>query len=262
MVAEGMRTVMKVIIADDEALARDELIYLLNRHSDVSIIGEASSGREVLAKINQLEPDVVFLDIQMPQIDGLAAAKEILRLNNSPYLVFATAYDCHALEAFALEAVDYLLKPFSADRVDNTVDRLRKILDSPQPPLDTLVTALQKLPLPSVRNLKRIMVTDDETTICIDPEQVVYIFREEREVWICLTDSRYRCNYSLHELEGKLKSFAFFRSHRGYLVNLQHVASITPWFNGAYQLIMNDRAKSVIPVSRSQVKALHDILAL
>ncbi len=253
---------MKVVIADDEALARDELIYLLGRHPDVAVVGEAASGQEVLAKIDQLEPDVVFLDIQMPQLDGLATAKEILRLKKSPYLVFATAYDYHALEAFTLEAVDYLLKPFSADRVDNTLDRLRKMMVSPQLPMDTLVTALAKLPLPAVRNFKRIMVTDEENTVCIDPEQIIYIFREDREVWLCLNDRRYRCNYSLHELEEKLKSFAFFRSHRGYLVNLQHVVSITPWFNGAYQLIMNDQAKSVVPVSRTQIKALHDLLAL
>jgi DNA-binding LytR/AlgR family response regulator len=253
---------MKVIVADDEALARDELIYLLERHADVSIVGEAVNGREILDKIRQLEPDVVFMDIQMPEVGGLAAAKEMIGLEKSPYLVFATAFDCHALEAFALEAVDYLLKPFSPERVDSTVERLRKLLVKPQLTLDVLTDALGSLQTQTGGCLKRIAVADEDQTLFVDPEQIVYIFREDREVWICMTEGRYRCNYSLHELEEKLKRFSYFRPHRGYLVNLQYVTAITPWFNGAYQLIMKDRAKSVIPVSRSQVKALYDALSL
>jgi DNA-binding LytR/AlgR family response regulator len=111
-------------------------------------------------------------------------------------------------------------------------------------------------------DLKRIAVTDEDKTLFVDPEQIYYIFREERDVWVCLREGRYRCPNTLQELEEKLSCYSFFRPHRGYLVNLQYVSAITPWFNGAYQLIMQDQAKSHIPVSRNQVKALHDELEL
>jgi DNA-binding LytR/AlgR family response regulator len=253
---------MRVIVADDEGLARDELLYLLGCHRDVVVVGEASNGREVVEKISQLAPDVVFLDIQMPDVNGLVTAKEIQNLARPPFLVFATAFDCHALEAFALEAVDYLLKPFSQERVNDTLDRLRKLLAKPQLSLDTLVDVLGRLQVEASRPPKRIAVTENDKTLFVDPEQIVYIFREDREVWICLTEGRYRCPFSLQELEEKLRSYSFFRPHRSYLVNLRYVGAATPWFNGAYQLIMKDRAKSVIPVSRNQVKSLHDELAL
>lgn len=253
---------MRVIVADDEALARDELLYLLERHQDVSIVGEASNGCEVLDLITKTQPQVVFLDVQMPQIGGMAVAKEIQKLQQPPYLVFATAYDCHALEAFAVEAVDYLLKPFSQERVDLTLNRLRKLLEKPQLSVASLADALGSLQRQPVRSPKRIAVTDDDKTIFIDPEQIIFIFREERDVWICLEETRYRCTHTLQELEDKLSAFSFFRPHRGYLVNLQRVSAITPWFNGAYQLIMQDRAKSIIPVSRNQVRALYDQLEL
>ena len=253
---------MKVMVADDESLARDELIYLLKRHPDVSIVGEAANGRDVLEKINELEPEVVFLDVQMPGFDGLTIAKMMLNLERPPYLVFATAYDCHALKAFELEAVDYLLKPFSDERVDSTLERLRKILQKPQVTLETLADALNRFKTPAGRSAKRIAVMDEDKTLFIDPEQVYYIYREERDVWVCLREGRYRTSSTLAELEEKLSDYSFFRPHRGYLVNLRYVSAITPWFNGAYQLIMNDQAKSNIPVSRNQVKALHDELEL
>ena len=253
---------MKVIVADDEELARDELIYLLERHADIVIVGEAINGSEVLEGISRLEPDVIFMDIQMPKTDGLTAAKEIIHLKKAPHLVFATAYDCHALEAFALEAVDYLLKPFAPERVDQTVERLRKLLIKPQLTLDMLTNALGTLQGQSGGNFKRIAVADENQTLFVDPEHIVYIFREDRDVWICTVQNRYRCNYSLHELEEKLKTFSYFRPHRGYLVNLHYVTAISPWFNGAYQLVMKDQAKSIIPVSRTLVKALYEALSL
>ncbi|MEG6584813.1 LytR/AlgR family response regulator transcription factor [Dendrosporobacter sp. 1207_IL3150] len=257
-----MNVLMRVIVADDEELARDELIYLLERHNDIVIVDEAVNGSEVLDQINRLEPDVVFLDIQMPKVDGLTVAKEIMNHKKPPHLVFATAYDCHAIEAFSLEAVDYLLKPFSPERVDGTVERLRKHLEKARLPMDVLSDAIKTLQKHSSGNCKRIAVTEDNQTFFVDPEQIVYIFREDRDVWICKVRGKYRCSYSLHELEEKLRNFQFFRPHRGFLVNLNYVEAITPWFNGAYQLVMKDEVKSVIPVSRSQVKALYDVLSL
>ena len=250
---------MKTLIVDDEPLARDELAYLLQDHPDVSIVGEAANSREALALAQKTAPDVIFLDIQLPDRDGVSLAKELITPSGRPLIVFATAYDNHAVEAFSLDAADYILKPFSAERLQETLERLRKLLQTPTATpafLSTIEQALTALQQPDRQKAKRIIVQEDGRTLLIKPEDIVFIAREGRDIWLHLHAKRHRYTGTLADLEAKLAPYLFFRTHRAYLVNLAAIEEITPWFNGAYQLTMRDAQRSQVPVSRNVVHEL------
>ena len=256
---------MKILIVDDEPLARDELSFLLREHADAAIVGEAGSSREALAVALQTLPDVVFVDIHLPDRDGISLAKELIGSDGRPLIVFATAYDNHAVEAFSLDAADYILKPFSSERLAETLDRLRKLLHSPAPDprfLTELEQAISTLRHPLLQKTKRIAVQEDGRTLLISPEEIVFISREGRDLWLYLQNRRHRYSGTLSDLEAKLSPYLFFRSHRAYLVNLTAIDEITPWFNGAYQLTMKDVQRSQVPVSRNVVRELWDLIQM
>ena len=250
---------MNVLIVDDEPLARDELKFLLQEHSDVNIVGEAANSREALILARQTHPDAVFVDIRLPDRDGISLAKELIGSDGRPLLVFATAYDNHAIEAFSLDATDYILKPFSSERLNETMDRLRKLLQAPvaDPALiSTLEQAITTLNPQLWQKVKRITVQEEGRTLLINPEDIVFVVREGRDLWMHLKDNQHRCSGSLSDLEKKLAPHLFFRVHRAFLVNLTAIEEITPWFNGAYQLTMKDAQHSQVPVSRNVVSEL------
>lgn len=276
---------IKVFIADDEALARDELSYLLRKFEDIQIIGEATHGGEALQKILSLKPDVAFLDIHMPNLDGLTVAKKLLMEDQNLMIIFATAYDQHAIQAFEVNAVDYLLKPFDEERVLKTVERVRQRLLSPKEKAETinkvshgsskesfnesLVELLKAITGEDVSTspkqvktakVSKLAVQTEESVTLIDPKEILYVYRENRDVFIKTTNKVYPTRYTLQVLEDKLNSYPFFRTHRSYLVNLNYVRELVPWFNGAYTLILSDEKRSEVPVSRAFVKALKDTL--
>lgn len=255
---------IKAIIADDEPLARDELIFLLKQCDDIEIVGEAASGEEVLAQILAVQPDVVFLDIHMPNLDGLSVAHKLLEHNPKQIIVFATAYDQHAIKAFEVNAIDYLLKPFDEERVGKTVERIKQRLNDPNH--DAATKLIYEMLGEKVANTKvrisKLAVQCEERVILIDPQKIVYVYRENREVFIKTTSKLYTTKYSLQTLEEKLADYPFFRTHRSYLVNLNFAQELVPWFNGAYTLIMSDEAGSQIPISRIYAKQLRDCLSL
>ncbi|MCO1602386.1 LytR/AlgR family response regulator transcription factor [Desulfosporosinus nitroreducens] len=268
---------ISVVIADDEPLARDELIYLLKQCGDIKIVGEATQGAEALEKILTLKPDVAFLDIQMPNLDGLTVARKLLEEDPALMIVFATAYDKHAIQAFEVNAIDYLLKPFDEERVLKTVERIRQRvgdskLDSQNETLNnSLVELLKKIAEDSVSTvagqfqapkISKLAVQGEESVILIDPKDILYVYRETRDVFIKTSSKVYSTKYTLQTLEEKLASYPFFRPHRSYLVNLNFVQELVPWFNGAYTLILNDEKRSEVPVSRAYVKALKDLLEI
>jgi len=253
---------LQVLVVDDEALSRDELIYLLRDYPNIQVCGEAATGDQALQAYRRLLPDVVFLDIQMPGRCGLQVARELLRQPEPPLIVFATAYDQHAVDAFEVEAIDYLLKPFSAERLARTVHRLVRNLNRKERAVQRIDQLLSRLdgvwvapPQPV-----RLTVDRDGRWILFKHTEVAVAYAEGRAVFIKTGNDCFRTALSLHELEDRLPSPPFFRCHRGYLVNLDWVKEIHPWFNGAYQLVLADQQKTQVPVSRLCVRDLRQML--
>jgi len=239
---------MRAIIVDDEPLSRDELKHLLLAYEQIDIIGEADCGEHALEKIVSLQPDVVFLDIEMAEMSGLSLAKMLKQLKQPPTIVFATAYPNYAVEAFRYEAVDYLLKPFDDVQVGEAVARLLRKLEKEKPSAPD-------------GSLRKLAIEEEEGIVYVSPHDILYCCREIKDTIVVTKQKTYHTKAPLKELEQKLKGNLFFRPHKSYLVNVEKVEQLTPWFNGAYQLTLTGTDVK-IPVSRNYVKALRQRLEL
>lgn len=246
---------MKVYVVEDEPLARDELNYILLRSGQVELAGESESMDKALEEIRRLHPDVVFVDIHLSQGNGLDLVRELNRLPRPPVIVFATAYDEHALKAFELNAFDYILKPFDEDRVRQTLERAAKRL-----PMASMEPFRVQSPAfhPPQEHLGKLAVTSGERILLLDLDRVVYVSAEDGQVTVKTADAEYRMAATLSEMERKLGTYPFFRAHRSYIVNLNQVTEIEPWFNGTYNLLFKDGSK--VPVSRTYIKDLRQAL--
>lgn len=247
---------LKVYLVEDEPLARGELKYLLKRIGRVEIVGEAEAMPEALEEIRLLQPDAVFLDIHLSQGSGLDLARELNNLEKPPAVVFATAYDEHALEAFDLNAFDYILKPFEEERLAQALAKISK-----------RASLLSAVPVEQQRGASwpservgKLAITVNERILLIDLERIVYVGYEEKQVVVKTVDGEYRLAATLAELERKLGAAPFLRVHRSYLVNLNHVTEVQPWFNGTYTLLCKDGSK--VPVSRTHMRDLKQALGL
>lgn len=233
---------LKVYIVDDEPLARDELRYLLLRNKQVEVIGEAASFEEAIEEISAYQPDLVFVDIEISHHNGLQLAKRLQELNPIPSIVFATAYDEFALQAFDLGASDYILKPFDEKRIQQTIEKIILQRTKSNPPSS---------PAP-----KRIAVSLEGRILLIDCESILYITSAEGKCTIFTENQAYTISETLIMLEKKLSGSIFLRVHRSYLVNIEHISEIEPWFNSTYNITMKNRVK--VPVSRTYVKDLKE----
>ncbi|MEB1807233.1 MAG: LytTR family DNA-binding domain-containing protein [Bacillaceae bacterium] len=243
-----MNRKMKTIIIDDEPLSRDELKFLLESFNDIEIIAEAESGEKGLEMIMMKEPDIAFIDIEMPKMSGLDLARAIQNMKKKPLIIFATAYPNYAAKAFRVDAVDYLLKPFDEEQLFETMTRVKERLK-------------QEDKIDQVSPIARLAVEDEGRIVYLPPSDIVYLYREERETIICTKDRRFSLKTPIKELEEKLKGYPFFRTHKSYLVNLDKIEELIPWFNGAYQLKVEGK-QDEIPVSRNYVKSLRERLEL
>lgn len=248
---------LKAFIVDDEPLARDELCYLLRRTKRVDVVGEAESMEEALKRIGALRPDVVFLDIQLAEASGLEAAERLGTLDEPPAIVFATAYDEYALRAFELNAVDYILKPFDEQRIQLTVEKLEK-QDSRSVPLMKNEVISHSKPIPPERVERLAITTLDERIVVLHVDRIVYIGFEEGKTVVATTEQRYRVGEPLSVLERKLYHPSIIRVHRAYLVNVDRIVEIEPWFHSTCHLKMQDG--SSLPVSRTYKKELKQLL--
>ncbi len=260
---------LKVLIVDDEALARADLHYMLKALPSVADVTECANATEALAVMQDDVFDALFLDIEMPGLNGLKAVKIINQLQSPPMIVFVTAYDEHAAKAFELNAVDYLVKPFSARRLEQSVQKLvatRAMQTSRKPDRDNIT------PAPVIvggnttgqpdTQFKKIPVEKGDGVLLISLSDVRFIVAYNDKVFVAVFDEQYLCRFSLSELELKLASQGFARIHRSYIVNLQHVLELQPFFNGTYNLIIDDKKKSVLPVSRARVKSLRSLIGV
>jgi DNA-binding LytR/AlgR family response regulator len=239
----------RALIVDDEAPARAELRYLLEEFNQVQVVGEATNGEEALLLLRSLSYELVLLDIRMPGGTGLEVAAALRELPHPPKVIFTTAYPDHAVEAFDLSAVDYLVKPFDAERLGRALDRaLSHAVDDPKPPS-------AHPPEPGMEPLVRIPVQRDGRTVLVDRTAIVYASAVRGYSYLKLADERLLVSFSLNELERRLRGH-FFRTHRSYLVNLDHVRELVPDFKGALVLVMNDRQRSRVEVSRRQAREL------
>ncbi|KOO37379.1 LytR/AlgR family response regulator transcription factor [Priestia koreensis] len=241
---------MKAFIVDDEPLARDELKYLLLRTREVDIVGESSSLLDAIEQIAVLKPDLAFLDIELSQDSGLQLAAELRRLDHIPAIVFATAYDEFALQAFDLDAVDYILKPFDEDRIRKTVQKIRH-----QMPHTSVESSAKVFKSATAEPLVgKLAVATDEKIVLIDVQHILFVATSEGKTVIQTKEESFKIADTLVTIEKKLMSDTFLRVHRSYLVNIHQIVEIEPWFNSTYNLVMKNGLK--VPVSRTYVKEL------
>ena len=247
---------INVMVAEDEYLAREELLYLLGKEKDITLLPSAETGEQLVELYYEHRPDVIFLDIEMPGITGVEAARQIMSsTKDTPLFVFTTAYDAYAVDAFEVEAVDYLLKPFDQVRMQQTLERVRqRKLDKHQEVNANVTEGGQ----PKATAGNKLLVDDGEKMIVLSPEAIYYAVPSQRMLEIHTEHDVIESKMTLQELEKKLVGRSFFRTHRSYLVNLNHILEITPWFNGAYNITLKDKEKTTIPVSRSARKALFE----
>jgi two-component system response regulator LytT len=245
------RGLIRALIVEDEPLARDELIYLLKRSHAVEVIGECDSIELALDYITHGDVDVVFLDIQLGEQNGINLAEKIQHLKKPPEIVFATAYDEYALHAFNVQAIDYLLKPFEEERILQTIKKLEKIFTYKGKRNDDHAQIAQ----PSKQ--EKIAVTSNDRIKIITIEEILYISSQNGKTTITTEREKIAVSSTLIQLELKMENGCMLRVHRGFLVNKNKIIEIEPWFHSTYQLCMLDGEK--IPVSRNYTKELKQV---
>ena len=248
---------IRTVIVEDEAPARGRLLRFLQAHPDVDIAGEAATGAEAIALIERTDPDLLILDIKLPDITGLEVLK---RLPERPHVIFSTAYDTYAIEAFEVEAVDFLLKPYEQKRVDTALERVRARIHDAQPPLH-LEDLIRKLSGSAQPIAQRLALHDREHIVLASSGEIFYFIAEGDDVYARLRGRRLSVRKSLRELERMMAPQRFFRANRSVLVNLDLVREIHPWFGGRFVIRFSQLEPSEqIEVSRRQAKLLNDML--
>jgi two-component system LytT family response regulator/two-component system response regulator LytT len=249
---------MSAIIADDEGLAREELRFLLDEIGDVEVVGTAANGLEAVELIRKLDPALAFLDIQMPGLDGLSVVRRLKEQQiELPHIIFSTAWDQFAVEAFRLAATDYLLKPVERERLEETLDRARRLVADRITDEPTAGAALR----PAVFN--RLLVRNGARNMIVDPHELIYATIDSGVITLITTQVEGQSSFrTLEELQAALDPDLFWRAHRSFVVNVNRIREVVPWFKSTYQLKMDDRKASEIPVSRMQSKRLREMLNL
>ena len=256
---------LRTVVVDDEQLAREELCFLLGQIPGVEVVAQAEDGPAALETIAEHTPDLVMLDVQMPGLTGFEVARRLVNGGTDAHLVFVTAYDRRAIEAFDVNAVDYLLKPVEAERLSTAVERVRKRMlteRGSQPPVDNLDRVLQLL---SDRQNRRdqLAVKVGDRFLLLQSDEVVHASVEDDVITVVTNSLSGTSNYrTLDELQARLDPEVFWRVHRSHLVNINKIREIVPWFSRNFILKMKDAKGSEIPVSRSQTKRLREYLRL
>jgi two-component system response regulator LytT len=259
---------LRTVVVDDEQLARDELCYLLGSVGGVDVVAQATNGLEALKIVEEHQPDMVMLDIQMPGLTGFEVARRLVDSGVESHLVFVTAFDRHAIEAFELNAVDYLLKPVEAERLGTTVDRVRKRIQTDRPPassgagsaeLERLLQLIDR----RQGHREQLAVKVGDRFLLVQSDEIVHISVDDDVITVVTNSLSGTSNYrTLDELQARLDPAVFWRVHRSHLVNINRIKEIVPWFSRNFMLRMRDAKGTEIPVSRSQTKRLREYLRL
>jgi len=272
------------LIIDDEQLAREELKYLLDTTGNVEVLAQGTNGVEAVELIRTHQPDVVFLDVQMPGLDGFAVLKKLLEHSygeHLPQIIFATAFDQYAVKAFDVNAIDYLLKPFDRARVLQALERARLRLQEVRvqeqeenPPAgghrdlnsDIRIGALLKLieqQQQPQRHSGKIILQAQSRLLLVDQKDICFASIDEGVISVVTPslEGQSKCR-TLEELLDLLDPLTFWRAHRSYVVNINHIKEVVPWFKSSYQLRMDDKKQTEIPVSRAQTRRLRELFKL
>ncbi len=257
---------INTIIVDDEKPAREELAYLLKGFPEINVIGQGRNGVDAVNLIKEHAPDLVFLDVQMPGLDGFGVLKKLVeRKMRVPHVVFATAYDHYAVQAFDVNAVDYVLKPFDKARISKAIQRARKEIEaqtSPTERLEQLVSQLGNAKQSSTQPVK-VLVKSQQRLLLVDAEDVIWASIDGGMITVMAKEIEGISNYhTLEEMAAALDSEVFWRPHRSYLVNIHHIKEVVPWFKAGYMLKMSDKKQTEIPVSRGQIKRMRELFKL
>jgi two-component system, LytTR family, response regulator LytT len=253
---------LRALVVDDEQLARNELCFLLEHIDGVEVVGQAGNGLEALSSIEKLAPDVVFLDVQMPGLTGFEVARRILDQEAPSHVVFVTAFDQYAIDAFEVNAVDYLLKPVDQTRLEQAVARARRRVSSDRPLNEQLERIVQLVAERQSRK-ERLAVKVGERFLLVHADEIIYASLTDDSINIVTNQVSGTSNYrTLDELQARLDPSIFWRVHRSHLVNINKIKEIVPWFSRNYILRMKDAKATEIPVSRSQTKRLREYLKL
>jgi two-component system, LytTR family, response regulator LytT len=257
---------INTIIVDDEKPARDELNYLLKGFPEINVIGQGKNGVEAVNLIKEHAPDLVFLDVQMPGLDGFGVLKKLVeRKIKPPHVVFATAFDHYAVQAFDVNAVDYVLKPFDKARISKAIARARKAMESETSAADRLQQLVQQLggAKQTSAHPVKLLVKSQQRLLLVDADDLIWASIQDGDISVMAKDAEGSSNYrTLEELNAALDSDSFWRPHRSYLVNIHHIKEVVPWFKSSYMLKMNDKKQTEIPVSRAQTKRLRELFKL
>jgi two-component system response regulator LytT len=271
---------MTALIIDDEELAREELKYLLDTTGSVEVLAQGTNGIEAVDLIRSHQPDVVFLDVQMPGLDGFAVLKKLLEHGDSeplPQIIFATAYDQYAVKAFDVNAIDYLLKPFDRDRVLQALERARQRLQELPTHEDTankaadlsgdirigaLLKLIEQQQQPQ-RSSGKIILQAQSRLLLVDQKDICFASIDEGVITVVTPnlEGQSKCR-TLEELLDLLDPSTFWRAHRSFVVNINHIKEVVPWFKSSYQLRMADKKQTEIPVSRAQTRRLRELFKL
>ena len=255
---------LRAIVVDDEQLAREELCYMLEQLGNVEVVAQAGNGLEAVGIVERFGPDVVFLDVQMPGLSGFEVAHRLIQNGSSPNIIFVTAFDRYAIEAFEVNAVDYLLKPVDGARLERALDKARKrVATSKDLPLNDQVERIVQLMSERQSKRERVAVKVGERFLLVQAEEIIYASLTDDSINIVTSQLAGTSNFrTLDELQSRLDPSVFWRVHRSHLVNINKVKEIVPWFSRNYILRMKDTKATEIPVSRAQTKRLRDYLRL
>jgi two-component system response regulator LytT len=252
---------ISALVVDDERLAREELSYLLKDFPEIEVLQTASNGLEAVNLIADLEPDLVFLDVQMPGLDGLGVIRK-LRDERSymPHFVLATAFDQYAVEAFRVEAIDYLLKPVERERLAESVGRAKRAIEEKQHLQEKSPESVESIGAPK---RSKLLVKNNNHNLIIDAEDMIYATIDDGLITVVTSHFEGQSNYrTIEELQSNLDPNLFWRVHRSFLVNINRIREVIPWFKSSFQLKMDDKKQTEIPVSRIQTKRLRALLKL
>ena len=253
------------LIVDDEQPARDELAFLLKSIPEVEVVGQGKNVIEAVSLIRELTPQLVFLDVQMPGLDGFGVIKKLLEKKaRLPYFVFATAYDNYAVQAFEVNALDYLLKPVARARLEKAITKVRQGVEasvSTSQKLDRLVAMIEERPALQPAKSAKLLIKSAGRLYLVDSDDIIYATIQDGVISIVTRDLEGQSNFrTVEELQSNLDPKTFWRVHRSYLINVNRIKEVVPWFKSSYQLKMDDRKQTEIPVSRAQTRKLRELL--